>query len=171
MATTRGSLAVRLPSPSLWRPWHWFVLAAVIVVLDLVTKTWADAALTLRRPVEVLPFLNLTLVYNPGAAFGILADAGDWQRWFLIGVTILLGGFIAGWLARGARGKAWLSAALALILAGAIGNLIDRLLFGHVIDFIDIHAFGWHWPAFNVADMAITCGALLLIVLTLLGRE
>ena len=161
----------RLLHPGAWWPRHWFALAAVIAAADWATKAWADAALMLHRPVEVLPFLNFTLVYNPGAAFGILADAGDWQRWLLVVITAALAAFLAVWLAWGARGKAWLSAALALLLAGAIGNLIDRVRFGHVIDFIDVHAFGWHWPAFNIADAAITCGALLLIVLTLLGRE
>lgn len=162
---------VRPPPFSAWRPGHWFAFAGVITAVDLITKEWASAALTLHRPVEVLPFVNLTLVHNPGAAFGILTDAGDWVRWFFIVLTIAIALFIGWWLARGARGKVELSAALSLILAGAIGNLVDRVRFGYVVDFLDIHAFGWHWPAFNVADAAITCGAILLIVLTLLGRD
>jgi len=153
------------------RPWHWFVLAGVIMIADLVTKEWASATLVLHQPVEVLPFFNLTLVHNPGAAFGILADHPGWQRWFFIALTAIIGGVIAWWLAHGARGKIGLSAALAMILGGALGNLVDRVRFGYVVDFLDVHAFGWHWPAFNIADAAITCGAILLIVITLTGRD
>lgn len=160
-----------LTSPAQWRTVHWFVLAAVIAAFDLATKEWASAVLVLHRPVEILPFLNLTLIHNPGAAFGILADSGDLQRWLFVAVTTGLGGFIAWWLAHGARGKPLLSASLALILGGAVGNLVDRVRFGHVVDFLDFHAFGWHWPAFNLADAAITCGALLLVAITLLGRD
>lgn len=153
------------------RPWHWFVLAGVIMIADLITKEWASATLVLHQPVEVLPFFNLTLVHNPGAAFGILADHPGWQRWFFIALTAIIGGVIAWWLAHGARGKVWLSASLAMILGGALGNLVDRVRFGYVVDFLDVHAFGWHWPAFNIADAAITCGAILLIVITLTGHD
>jgi len=157
--------------PTRWRPLHWFALAGVVAALDLATKAWVSAALGPHQRVEVLPFFNLVLVHNPGAAFSVLADAGGWQRWLFTALTFGIGAAIAWWLAHGARGKPWLSAALALILSGAIGNGIDRLRFGHVVDFLDFHAFGWHWPAFNVADSAITCGAVLLVVLTLIGRD
>lgn len=147
------------------------LLAAVVVVLDQITKVWAERALTLYAPVEVTSFFNLSLVYNPGAAFSILAAAGDWGRWLLSGVAIVIGALILFWLARLPR-RAWLSVtALGLVLGGAVGNLIDRLRYGQVIDFLDFHWAGWHWPAFNVADMAITVGAITLIVATFVEAD
>lgn len=157
-------------SPRRWRPAHWFALAAAIAALDLVTKEWASAALTLHQRVEVWPFFNFTLVHNPGAAFSFLADGGGAQRWFFIALTIILTGIIGWWLAH-TRDRGWLSAALALVLGGAVGNLVDRVRFGYVVDFLDFHFAGWHWPAFNIADAAISCGAVLLIVITVMNRE
>lgn len=154
-----------------WRTAYWFGLALLITALDWVTKAWAMAALTLHQRVEILPFFNLTLIHNPGAAFGLFANGGELRHWFFLVVTIGLSGVIAVWLATGTRDKPLLAGALTLVLGGALGNLIDRIRFGYVIDFLDFHAFGWHWPAFNVADAAITCGALLLITSTLLGRD
>jgi len=148
-----------------------FGLAAAIVILDQVTKLWAVSALELYRPVEILPFFNLTLLHNTGAAFSFLADAGGWQRWFFTGLTLVIGIGIAIWLVRLPEHERLTRACLTLILAGAIGNLIDRVRLGYVIDFLDFHAAGWHWPAFNVADAAISCGAVLLIVFGLLGRS
>lgn len=148
-----------------------FGLAAVILVLDQITKVWAVSALELYRPVEVLPFFNLTLLHNTGAAFSFLADAGGWQRWFFAGLTLVIGIGIAVWLVRLRPEERLTRLCLALILGGAIGNLIDRVRLGYVIDFLDFHAAGWHWPAFNIADAAISCGAVLLIVCGLLGRS
>jgi signal peptidase II len=147
-----------------WSPRHWLALAAGVALIDQLTKIWASATLEYLQPVAVLPFFNLTLLHNTGAAFSFLSDAGGWQRWFFIVLTVAISAVLIAWLHRGARGKPWLSLSLALILSGAIGNVIDRIRFGYVVDFLDFHAFGWHWPAFNVADSAITLGAVLLIV-------
>lgn len=140
-----------------------FGLALLVLLLDQVTKIWAEAALGYGQPVALLPFLNLTLVYNLGAAFSFLADAGGWQRSFFIVLSSAVSLVLAVWIWRLPPGARLLGGALALVLGGAVGNLVDRLAYGHVIDFIDLHAGGWHWPAFNVADSAITCGVLLLL--------
>ncbi|WP_070990111.1 signal peptidase II [Halofilum ochraceum] len=148
-----------------------FGLAAVILLLDQITKIWAVSALELYRPVEVLPFFNLTLLHNTGAAFSFLADAGGWQRWFFVGLTAVIAVGITIWLVRLRPEERLTRLCLALILGGAIGNLIDRVRLGYVVDFLDFHVAGWHWPAFNIADAAISCGAVLLIVFGLLGRS
>jgi signal peptidase II len=148
-----------------------FGLALLVLVLDQVTKVWAEAALGYAQPVALLPFLNLTLVYNLGAAFSFLADAGGWQRSFFIVLSSVISLVLVVWIWRLPPGARLLGSALALVLGGAVGNLVDRLAYGHVIDFIDLHAGGWHWPAFNVADSAITCGVLLLLVDGLRARH
>lgn len=140
-----------------------FGLALLVLLLDQLTKVWAEAALGYGQPVALLPFLDLTLVYNLGAAFSFLADAGGWQRPFFIVLSSVVSLVLAVWIWRLPPGARLLGSALALVLGGAVGNLVDRLAYGHVIDFIDLHAGGWHWPAFNVADSAITCGVLLLL--------
>jgi len=149
----------------------WFGLAGAVLALDQLTKAWVLAALPLHQPVAVLPFFNLLLVHNPGAAFSFLAGAGGWQRWFFTVLSVVIAAGIAIWLARSAWRRPGLATALALVLGGALGNLVDRLRFGYVVDFLDVHAAGWHWPAFNLADSAISCGAVLLLLLSLLGRE
>lgn len=142
-------------------------IAATVFLLDQLTKFWAERALTLYAPVEVTGFFNLTLVYNPGAAFSLLSAAGGWQRWVLSAIALGVGLLIVAWLRHLPR-QAWLSvASLGLILGGAFGNLVDRLRLGMVVDFLDFHYAGLHWPAFNVADAAITVGAVALIVATL----
>jgi signal peptidase II len=140
----------------------WLALACVILLLDQVTKYVVTAALRLGERIEVTPFFNLVLVYNPGAAFSFLSDASGWQRWFFVALALAASVWIVYLLHRHPAQKLF-CLALSLVLAGAVGNVIDRLLFGAVIDFLDFHAFGWHWPAFNVADSAITCGACLLV--------
>ncbi len=149
---------------------RWLWVSAAVVALDQLTKALASATLTLHKPVRLTPFLNLTLVHNPGAAFSFLAGASGWQRWFFAFLAIAIGLGILLWLARLKPHERFTAFALSLVLGGAAGNLIDRLLHGHVIDFIDVHAGGWHWPAFNVADSAITAGALLLVAETLWRR-
>jgi signal peptidase II len=139
-------------------------LAALLVVLDQVTKRIAIGLLAFGERVPVLPGLfDFTLVYNEGAAFSFLAGAGGWQRWFFTVLGIAASAFIVWLLARHGTQRLF-AFALSLILAGAIGNVIDRILQGKVTDFILLHWRGWHWPAFNVADMAITCGAVLLVL-------
>ncbi len=149
----------------------WLALSLAVVIVDQATKIWAQIALSAHEAVAVTPFFNLVLVHNTGAAFSFLADAGGWQRWFFVGLTVAIAAGITVWLVRSAGASRGTPLALALVLGGAIGNLIDRLRFGHVIDFLDFHAAGWHWPAFNVADAAISSGAVLLVLLALTGRE
>lgn len=151
-------------SKSWWQKlWPWLAIAITIVLVDQITKITVERAFA---PGEVMPlteFFNLVLAYNKGAAFSFLANAGGWQDEFLSVVAVAASFFILWLLWRHSTQKLF-SFALSLILGGAIGNLIDRRLYGHVIDFLDFHYAGWHWPAFNVADSAIVCGAGLLIL-------
>lgn len=145
---------------------RWLWLALGVVLLDQATKELAEAYLVRHRPVEILPHLNLTLTYNTGAAFSFLRDAGDWKRWLLSGLAVIVSLAIGVWLARLPARSGWLASALSLVLGGAVGNLVDRLFRpgGGVVDFIDVYYAGWHWPAFNVADSAISVGAVMLLV-------
>ena len=148
--------------------WAWLVLSAVIIALDLHTKQLASDNLVLYRPQEVFSWLNMTLAHNYGAAFSFLSDAGGWQRWFFTILASTVSLVLLVWLIRLPR-KDWLTAlGLAMILGGAIGNLVDRIRLGYVVDFIDFHIGDWHYPAFNVADSAITCGVILLLLDVLL---
>ena len=140
----------------------WLAVSGAIVLLDQLTKYAISVSLAPREAVEITPFFNLVLVYNRGAAFSFLASAAGWQREFFIGIALVAAVWIV-WLLRRYPRQALFCAALALVLGGAIGNVIDRIVLGAVLDFLDFHAFGYHWPAFNIADSAITCGAALLI--------
>lgn len=141
----------------------WLWLSALVVVLDQAAKHFAVQGLELHHALRVLPGFNLTLVHNTGAAFSFLRDAGGWQRWFFVGMAITVSVILVVWLARLAANRGRLACALCLILGGALGNLWDRINLGYVIDFIDVYAWTWHWPAFNIADSAITMGAIILI--------
>jgi signal peptidase II len=132
------------------------------VVADQITKYVAVQQLALNQIVAVTPFFNLLLVYNAGAAFSFLSDAAGWQRGFFIGIALIASAWIVYLLRRYPHQRRF-ALALSLVLAGAVGNVVDRMLHGAVIDFLDFHAYGYHWPAFNVADSAISCGAALLI--------
>jgi signal peptidase II len=145
---------------------RWLWLSAAVVGVDQLSKAMATRMLELHQPVPVMPFLNLTLTHNTGAAFSFLSDAGGWQRWFFVGLTLVVAVVIVVWLTRLKPGLHWLAAALSLILGGALGNLWDRLAMGAVVDFIDVYYGSWHWPAFNVADSAICVGAVMLVVST-----
>jgi len=140
----------------------WLALAALIVAADQLAKYAAVQNLGLNQTVAVTPFFNLVLVYNSGAAFSILSDAAGWQRALFIAIALIASAWIV-FLLRKYPHQRLFALALSLVLAGAVGNVIDRILIGAVIDFLDFHALGYHWPAFNVADSAITCGAALLI--------
>lgn len=142
----------------------WLALAAGVVALDLWTKYLAMANLELFRPVPMTDWFNLTLAHNTGAAFSLLAEGGGWQRWFFIVVASGISVFLLGWLWRLPLAARALPVALMLVLGGAIGNLIDRIRFGYVVDFIDLHYAGWHWPAFNLADSAIVVGVGLMLL-------
>jgi signal peptidase II len=139
-------------------------VAALVLLLDQATKLLAEAWLLPYRPVPVLPMLNLMLAYNPGAAFSLLADQPGWQRWFFVALALGVSSYLLWWLRGLAPGRRLEATGLGLLLGGAIGNVIDRLWLGMVIDFIDVHYAGWHWPAFNLADSAITVGVGLLLI-------
>ena len=142
----------------------WLWLTVVVVVLDQASKLWASAALLFQEPLPVFPLFNLTLMHNYGAAFSFLANAGGWQRWFFAALAVSVSVAIIFWLRRLDAKRRWEAAALALILGGALGNVWDRLYYGYVVDFIDVYYGSHHWPAFNIADSAITVGAALLII-------
>ena len=150
--------------------WRWYAVAFVVLLLDQITKHWVSASLTYGDPVVFTPFFNFTLLHNPGAAFSFLSEAGGWQRWFFTAVAALVSVVIVIWIARVAQ-RRWEALALALILGGAIGNLYDRVLLGHVVDFIVVHYKEYYWPAFNIADSAITVGAALLIIDMLFHKD
>lgn len=145
-----------------WR--RWLVAAAVVIVLDQISKAWVLDAFTLHQRTTVIAgFFDLTLVFNPGAAFSFLADAPGWQRWFFTAIGIAASAFIIVVLRR-TTGQPLFSFALAMILGGAIGNVIDRFVHGQVVDFLLFYQHPWYFPAFNLADSAITLGAVLLIL-------
>lgn len=142
----------------------WLFPVAAVVLLDLWTKSLATNHLDYGVPIEILPVFNLTLQHNSGAAFSFLSDAGGWQRWFFSGIAIVVGSFLLIWLLRLQPGKKILACSLALILGGALGNLWDRLQLGYVVDFISVHYQSYYFPAFNIADSAITIGAGLMLL-------
>ncbi|MGE0356816.1 MAG: signal peptidase II [Burkholderiales bacterium] len=145
-------------------PWHrWLALSAAVAAADLATKAWVSAAFEPGDVHVVTPFLNLVLWHNPGAAFSFLAGAGGWQRWFFIVLTLAIGAALLVMLRRAGTNRL-LATALSLVLGGAAGNLWDRVTLGHVVDFVQLHAGGYYWPAFNVADSAITLGVVLLLL-------
>ena len=140
----------------------WLGIALAVIVFDHLTKFWVSSALDYQEAIPVLPFFSLVLVHNTGAAFSFLADAGGWQRWFFVAVGVVATVVITRLLKRHAH-EPRMAFALALVLGGALGNVIDRVVLGHVVDFLYFHYKSFAWPAFNVADSAITVGAALLI--------
>ncbi len=143
----------------------WLWLSAVVIVLDQITKQIALATLEPYQPVAVFPGFNWMLVFNEGAAFSFLAGAGGWQRWFFTVLALTVSSLLAWWLARTPRTRWQDALPFALIIGGAVGNVIDRLLYGHVVDFVQVYYDRWAWPAFNVADSAISLGAALVLVM------
>ena len=141
----------------------WLWLTVVFLILDQVTKQLVVSSFELGESLNILPFFDLRYVRNLGAAFSFLADQGGWQRWFFTAIAAIASVVFLVWLAKTPKSNVLLSLALAFMLSGAAGNLIDRVLFGYVIDFLDFHIAGKHWPAFNVADSAIFIGAALMI--------
>ncbi|WP_369602873.1 signal peptidase II [Hahella sp. SMD15-11] len=138
---------------------HWLLLSVGVFVLDWLTKQWASQALVYGEPVPVMPFFNLTLLHNTGAAFSFLAGESGWQRWFFVILALVISAILIVWLARLPRNDRWMAVALALVLGGALGNLYDRVLLGYVVDFIHLYVGDHHFPAFNIADTAISIGA------------
>lgn len=144
-------------------PWLWLALAALLVLIDQFTKVLIVGSLQLGDGFAVTSFFNIVRVHNTGAAFSFLAQAGGWQRWFFTGLGLAAAVFIV-WLLHRHPGQRLFGFAMACVLGGAVGNVIDRVIYGHVVDFLDFHALGLHFPAFNVADSAITVGAACLIL-------
>jgi signal peptidase II len=143
---------------------RWLWVAVVVLIVDQCTKLLADAMLAMHQSVELLPFLALRKAYNSGAAFSFLSDASGWQRWFFIILALVVIVILLAWLRRLPPGDTRVRLALVLILGGAAGNVIDRIVYGHVIDFVDVFYGSWHYPTFNVADSAIFIGACLLLL-------
>lgn len=141
----------------------WLLLALVLIVFDQITKVGFDTRLSYGERLHVLPFFDFTLVYNTGAAFSFLADGQGWQRWLFTGIALVATVVIVRLLWKHPR-QTLLCAALACILGGALGNAIDRVLYGHVVDFLLFYWHDWYFPAFNIADVAITMGAILLLL-------
>ena len=141
----------------------WMAIAAAVIGLDQITKHLAVRLLPPHEPAQILPFVNFDLAYNTGAAFSFLASSAGWQRWFFVVLASAVSLVLTVWLLRLPRDE-WLTGlALGLVIGGAVGNLVDRIQLGYVVDFVDVHFKGWHYPAFNVADSAITVGVALLL--------
>jgi signal peptidase II len=142
----------------------WLWVSALALVLDQVSKMAVDSSMKLYESIAIMPFFNLTYVHNTGAAFSFLAHAGGWQRWLFAGLALVISIAIGVWLSRLKQNEVLLAVALSLVLGGAVGNLIDRVLYGYVIDFLDVYYKSWHWPAFNIADSAICAGVFLMLL-------
>lgn len=146
------------------------ILALVVLVLDFASKRWVESTVLHGQQIPVTDFFNLVLTYNAGAAFSFLSDASGWQRWFFSGIAASASVLIVYLLRKHAAEKLFCMS-LSLVLGGALGNLWDRITLGHVVDFLDFHISGYHWPAFNVADSAIFVGAMLLVVESFRHKE
>ncbi len=151
---------------------RWWALACVLIILDWLTKQWADTSLYYGQEIPLLPFFDLTLRYNTGAAFSFLAQEGGWQRWFFAVIAISVSIGISWRLMKIGNENPWESLSLSLILGGALGNLYDRLAYGHVIDFIQLHwQQSWYFPAFNIADSAISLGVVVMLLEGFLNKK
>lgn len=142
----------------------WLWLAVVVIILDQLTKQVAANTLEMYQPVAVMPMFNWTLMHNTGAAFSFLSNEAGWQRWFFTLIALLVSVVLVSWTSKLNADEKWQAIAFALVLGGAIGNVIDRLMHGYVIDFIDVYYQDYHWPAFNIADSGITVGVAILII-------
>lgn len=147
----------------------WLWLSALVIALDLSTKAIASHYLVMHQPLPVFPGFNWTLMHNTGAAFSFLSEASGWQRWFFSIIAIAASVGITVWLKRLQPNQVWLAVSLALILGGALGNVWDRLTLGYVVDFIQVYYDRWAFPAFNVADSAISVGAVILVIDSIRG--
>ena len=144
----------------------WLMLSLLTVILDQASKLAIDHSMQLYQSISLVPFFNLTYVHNTGAAFSFLSDAGGWQRWFFAALAVIMSAILVRWLAKLEQHETLLAIALSLILGGAIGNLLDRVIYGYVIDFLDVFYGNSHFPAFNLADSAISVGAFLMFAET-----
>lgn len=146
------------------KKWPWFILVFIVILSDLASKYWAMTALIPYQPEYVMPMVNFTLAFNSGAAFSFLSDAGRWHYWLFTIFSLTMSVLLTAWLVRIPAIHRLQLGAISLILGGAVGNLINRIYFGAVIDFIDVYYKHYHWPDFNVADSAICVGATLLLI-------
>lgn len=142
----------------------WLWLSFLALLLDQGSKLIVADSMRLYESIAIIPGFNLTYVHNTGAAFSLLSEAGGWQRWLFAALAVIISAVLSVWLARLQKHETLQAAALSLVLGGAVGNLIDRLAYGYVIDFLDVYYQNWHWPAFNIADSAITVGVFLLML-------
>ncbi len=142
----------------------WLWLSLIILLLDQWSKLTIDSAMQLYESIAILPYFNLTYVRNAGAAFSFLSEAGGWQRWFFAVMAFAISLVLIVWIHRLKSNETLMAIALSFVLGGAVGNLIDRLAYGYVIDFLDVYYQTWHWPAFNVADIAISLGVFLMLL-------
>lgn len=149
----------------------WLWLSVIVVVLDQITKVLVIQNFQFQESIAVLPLFNLTNVHNYGAAFSFLSDAGGWQRWLLSGLAAVVSLVIIFWVRKLNSGEKFTALGLTLVLGGAIGNLVDRIYHGYVIDFLDFYIGHKHWPAFNVADIAISIGVVALIALSFFDKK
>ena len=143
---------------------NWLWLSAFVFIMDQLVKWLVVQEFSLYEQMPVLPFFSLTLAYNTGAAFSFLGSASGWQRWFLSAIAIVVSAMLVGWLKQLRKNETWLACSLSLVLGGALGNLYDRVIHGQVTDFLLFYYDNWYFPAFNIADMAITMGAAMLIL-------
>lgn len=146
------------------KKWPWLMFSLVVLLLDQLSKYIAATHLPAYQPIPLMPMLNLTLAYNTGVAFSFLSGSGEWHRWFFAGFSIAMSIILIIWLIRLPQKAKMQSLAVSLLLAGAIGNFLDRAFLGHVIDFIELYYKNYHWPVFNLADMAICMGAFILVL-------
>jgi signal peptidase II len=158
-----GKTSFKTSSSSSGGIWQWLGLAAIMLIIDQFTKVLIVGFYQLGDATHVTSFFNVVRVHNYGAAFSFLAGAGGWQRWFFMAIGTVAAVVIV-WMLKSHAGQKLFAFAMACILSGAIGNVVDRVLYGYVVDFLDFHWHGWHFPAFNVADSAITVGAACMIL-------
>jgi len=144
--------------------YKWVWISAVVLIVDQVSKWLITANLQLQEISEIVPSLKFRLLHNEGAAFSLFSEAGGWQRWFFTAIAITVSGAIVVWIYRLQQHERWKAVSLTLILGGALGNVIDRIRLGYVVDFIEVYYGQWSWPAFNVADSAISVGAVMLVI-------
>lgn len=150
---------------------HCYVVAGIILLADQLSKRIATEMLVYAEPLPVFSWFDLTLHFNRGAAFSFLSGAGGWQRWLFTGLALLVSVVLVFWLRPLQRSQWLLAGGLALILGGALGNLVDRIVLGHVVDFISVHYRDWYFPTFNIADSAISVGAALVLADSVLGKR
>lgn len=149
----------------------YFGIAILIIIVDQITKWVASSTLTMHEQNPVMPSFNFTLMHNYGAAFSFLSNAGGWQRWFFTIIAVVISIVLVVWITRLKTHEKWLGIALGLVLGGAVGNLIDRVAYGYVVDFIQWYYDRFYWPAFNIADAAISVGAVILLVSSFFSDE